>query len=77
MAMLPVSAATEVAACRFFSDLLSRARGLARTWSEEWDRAHAAACRYEELRIGHATDLSFRDRGSRARQVFLEMYAGK
>lgn len=73
MATLPFSATTGVAASRFFPDLPWRTL---QTWSEELNRALAAAHCCEDLTIRQRTGVLLRDRGARARQVFLEMYAG-
>lgn len=69
---LPFSATTGVAASRFFPDSLWRTLQI---WSEELGRALVAAHRYEELTIRQDLDVPLRDRGAKARQVFLEMYA--
>ncbi len=60
---------------RFFSHLLSRMLGASRLWSDELDRSLAATQRYEQLRIRPGPDLSLRDRASKARAIFAEMYA--
>ena len=44
---------------------------------EELDRSLAAAHRYEQLRITHDTAVPRRDRASKARQVFAELYSGR
>ena len=64
-------------ASRFFSHLRSRPLHWVRVWSEELDRALAATQCYDELTIGRKTDLSPRDRASKARQVFDQIYASK
>ena len=65
------------AGSRFFSHLLSRVLEAGRLWSDELDRSLAATQRYEQLRIRPGTDLSLRDRASKARAVFVEMYASE
>ena len=74
MTMLPFSATTGVSASGLFADALSRTLQI---WSEELKRASAAVRRYEELRNGQATDPLPRDRASKARQVFVDMYDGR
>ena len=69
MATLSFPATTGVAASRFFPGSLWRT---VQTWSEELNRALAAAHRYEDLTMRQNTDT----RGAKARQVFLEKYAG-
>ena len=53
----------------------SRLQASARIAFEEMDRSRVASTRYDELRTGWSTDLPFRERGSKARQVFVEIYA--
>ena len=72
MATQSFSATTGVAASRFFPELWRTLQ----TWSEELNRALAAAHRYEDLTSRLRTGVPLRDRGAKARQVFLEMYAG-
>ena len=62
---------------RFFLDALSRTACGVRTWREERHHAFAATRRYAKLRTGRETDLPLRDRGSQARQIFIEMYANR
>ena len=73
MATQPFSVTPGVAASRFFPGLEWRA---IQTWSEELPRALAAAHRYEDLTIRQKAGAPLRDRGAKALQVFLEMYAG-
>jgi hypothetical protein len=73
MATKAFYAATGAAPSRFFPGSLWRTL---LTWSEELNRALAAAHRYERLTIRQKTGERLRDRGAKARQVFLEMYAG-
>jgi hypothetical protein len=48
-----------------------------RLWAEELDRAFIAAQHYEALPFGRESDLSLRDRASRARLVFDRIYADR
>jgi len=60
---------------QFFSVLWPRVLQPVRLVVEELHRSLVASRRYEELRTGRGTDLPLRDRGSKARQVFVEMCA--
>ena len=66
-----------VAATRLFSDVLSRSLAFGRLWFEEQHRAFVATSYYEALAAGGGTGPSFRDRGSKARRVFDNIYAGR
>ena len=59
----------------FVSILLSRALQPVRLIVEELHRSFAAARRYEELRTRRGAGSPLRGRGSKARQVFVEIYA--
>lgn len=65
------------AAYGWFSDLLSQPLDVVRIWCEELNRALVATHRCEQLGSRRGTGLSFRDRASKTRLVFDEIYAGK
>ena len=68
MATQPLFAKTGVAAFRLCSLRWTL------IWFEELNRALAATQRYEQLRISCEPDVPRRDRASKARQVFAELY---
>lgn len=61
---------------QFFRHLRLRAMETLAIFQQEYNRSLTAAHRYEELRIGRGTDLPLGGRGSKARQVFDEIYSG-
>ena len=71
-----ISSGDSAAAWRFISGLSSPLLTSIRIVLEEMDRATAASRRYQELKTGRATDLPRQGPGSKARQVFIEIYDG-
>lgn len=60
---------------QFFRNLWSRAMETLAIFQQEYNRSLIAARRYDELRMGRGMDLPLQGRGSKTRQVFVEVYA--